>query len=121
MEKSVLLPEGRIRRFTYWSRAIVSIAILIFMFFLARWAKDWIMTLVFTFTVILTNIFMWIQAVKRMQDVNKPGWYFLIPIYGFLLLLAPGTVGPNPYGDDPKNDEGILGTQKNQKQNPPPW
>ena len=50
------------------------------------------------------------QDVKRLHDVDKTGWFIillLIPIvnfiFGLYMLLADGTVGPNRYGDDPKN------------------
>ena len=50
------------------------------------------------------------QDVKRLHDVDKSGWLvilLLIPIVNFILglymLLADGTVGPNRYGNDPKN------------------
>lgn len=47
-------------------------------------------------------------SVKRLHDMNRPGWHFLllvVPIYnlylGFLLFCHPGTAGPNRYGSDP--------------------
>ena len=50
------------------------------------------------------------QDVKRLHDVDKSGWLIillLIPIVNFILglymLFADGTVGPNRYGNDPKN------------------
>ena len=50
------------------------------------------------------------QGVKRLHDLNKSGWLILIccvPIigwvFGLYMLFADGTVGPNPYGADPKN------------------
>lgn len=50
------------------------------------------------------------QDVKRLHDVDKSGWFIIllfIPIINFILglymLLADGTVGPNRYGNDPKN------------------
>jgi uncharacterized membrane protein YhaH (DUF805 family) len=41
-------------------------------------------------------------AIRRLHDVNKSGWFILIPIYNLVLLVTPGTVGPNEYGPDPK-------------------
>ena len=48
--------------------------------------------------------------VKRLHDLNKSGWLILIccvPIIGWVfslyMLFADGTVGPNQYGEDPKN------------------
>ncbi|WP_230372096.1 DUF805 domain-containing protein, partial [Bacteroides thetaiotaomicron] len=50
------------------------------------------------------------QGVKRLHDLNKSGWLILIccvPIIGWVfslyMLFADGTVGPNQYGEDPKN------------------
>ena len=40
---------------------------------------------------------------RRMHDIGKSGWYFLIPIYGQLILtVRNGDVGDNNYGSDPK-------------------
>lgn len=40
-------------------------------------------------------------GVRRMHDVDKSGWFILIPIYNLILACTPGTVGPNQYGPDP--------------------
>lgn len=47
-------------------------------------------------------IFLFVQGIKRMHDVNKSGWYLFIPFYNLVLLLSSGTVGNNDYGIDPK-------------------
>ena len=46
--------------------------------------------------------------VKRLHDLGRPGWHFLllaVPIYNlylaFLMFCREGTVGWNPYGPDP--------------------
>ncbi len=36
-------------------------------------------------------------AVRRMHDVDKSGWFILVPIYNLVLALTPGTVGPNRF------------------------
>jgi uncharacterized membrane protein YhaH (DUF805 family) len=55
--------------------------------------------------------------VRRLHDINQTGWIYLgiivasmIPLIGLIASIAsiviaclPGTVGPNKYGDDPKN------------------
>ena len=38
-------------------------------------------------------------TVRRMHDVDKSGWYQLIPIYSFILSVTAGTSGPNRFGD----------------------
>lgn len=50
-------------------------------------------------------------AVRRLHDVNKSGWFFLIalvPLIGGIWLLilfcSEGTKGANNYGTDPKDN-----------------
>ncbi len=42
--------------------------------------------------------------VRRMHDINKSGWYSIIPIYNIILACQDGTQGTNEYGLDPKVD-----------------
>jgi uncharacterized membrane protein YhaH (DUF805 family) len=44
-------------------------------------------------------------GVRRMHDVNKSGWFVLIPIYNLILAATEGDSGSNEYGPDPKNPE----------------
>jgi uncharacterized membrane protein YhaH (DUF805 family) len=106
MEKSILSYEGRITPMAYWSRAAIGIVILILSYYFLR--RDNTLVLIKLGLQLLVTIFMWIQGVKRLHDSNKSGWHLLIPIYGFILLLAPGTKGENQYGEDPGEDKGIL-------------
>jgi len=39
-------------------------------------------------------------SVRRMHDIDKSGWFVLIPIYNLILLATPSTVGPNRFGPD---------------------
>ena len=41
-------------------------------------------------------------SVRRMHDVNKSGWFLLIPIYSLIIAITDGTKGDNKYGPDPK-------------------
>jgi uncharacterized membrane protein YhaH (DUF805 family) len=38
-------------------------------------------------------------AVRRLHDVNKSGWFYLVPFYNIALFATAGTQGPNKYGD----------------------
>ena len=40
-------------------------------------------------------------GVRRMHDINKSGWFIIIPIYNIYLAVQKGDVGPNQYGEDP--------------------
>lgn len=49
----------------------------------------------------LLIVFLLIQGAKRMHDVDRTGWAFLIPVYNVYLSLLPGTPGNNSFGVDP--------------------
>lgn len=44
-------------------------------------------------------------SVRRMHDVNKNGWFILIPLYNLILLCRDSDQGPNQYGPDSKNED----------------
>jgi len=37
-------------------------------------------------------------AIRRMHDVNKSGWFCLVPIYNLILAARAGDTGPNRFG-----------------------
>ncbi|NCQ61210.1 MAG: DUF805 domain-containing protein [Myxococcales bacterium] len=43
-------------------------------------------------------------GVRRMHDVDKSGWFLLIPLYNLILAITAGTAGPNAFGADPQSD-----------------
>jgi len=96
MEKNIFLSEGRIKRSTYWGRWLISFLITI------PFRNEGLINFSGIVSIII-SIFMIIQGIKRMHDVNKSGWYTLIPIYNLILALSDGTEGPNDYGPDPKH------------------
>ncbi|MBU1086936.1 MAG: DUF805 domain-containing protein [Candidatus Omnitrophica bacterium] len=40
-------------------------------------------------------------GIRRMHDVNKSGWFMLIPIYNLILAVTSGDAGENRFGADP--------------------
>ena len=39
-------------------------------------------------------------SVRRLHDVDKSGWFILVPVYNLILLCTEGTHGDNSYGQD---------------------
>ena len=42
-------------------------------------------------------------GVRRIHDVGKSGWFLLIPIYNFILLVTDSESGENQYGNHLNN------------------
>jgi len=38
-------------------------------------------------------------SVRRMHDVDRSGWFILVPIYNLILLCTASSPGSNKYGD----------------------
>ena len=51
---------------------------------------------------LIIQVIFWIPSlsvsIRRMHDVNKSGWFILVPIYSFILTIRESTVGPNRFG-----------------------
>lgn len=106
--------SGRIRRLHYGLRVLLaslaSVIIVIIWVFSTSINPDTGQNDISTFgalfvclTCFVTIWFALATNAKRCHDLNKNGWWQLIPFYGFVLLFAEGTHGPNNYGDDPKS------------------
>jgi Predicted membrane protein len=120
--------RGRITRKTYILRVLARwfVSFLVLLLFLAiafvegflAEPGSFLFDTVFTaINFVLLSIFIIIyfivtfaQEIKRLHDMNSSGlWLILrfIPlismIYLLMLTFQDGTVGPNNYGDDPKN------------------
>jgi uncharacterized membrane protein YhaH (DUF805 family) len=106
--------NGRLNRLAYFGRSLVvsvaagvlSTGIAFALAFSESTASAglFLSTLVMIAGVAATLVF----VVKRLHDIERPGWHALliaVPIYNLylalLLLFQKGTDGPNPYGADP--------------------
>ena len=96
--------DGRIRRIEYFLSGIVGGIV-----FSIAWALG-IGTFILGAGMVASMWFSLAQGVKRLHDLDKSGWLILlmfVPIvnalFGLYMLFADGTVGPNQYGEDPKN------------------
>ncbi|HYC86104.1 MAG TPA: DUF805 domain-containing protein, partial [Chryseosolibacter sp.] len=107
MMDKLFSPEGRIRRSTFWLRVLVAIAIKLVLLIMAAKPSFELLDIVVS---VFLSAFLVVGGIKRMHDVNKSGWYFLIPVFGFILALRRGTEGPNTFGADPK--DGITNPNK---------
>lgn len=102
--------NGRARRSEYWYFVLGNFIVSMVVGFIEGAIGTTFLGLVYALGTLLPSIAV---AVRRMHDVDKSGWYVLIPIYNIILAATEGTKGPNQYGEDPKgldNDINQIGT-----------
>jgi uncharacterized membrane protein YhaH (DUF805 family) len=93
---------GRISRIAFWLRLLLVLGIYLVSCLLVYCnvyeEDDSFHQYILPFLLV---VFLLIQGAKRMHDVDRTGWAFLIPIYNVYLSLLPGTLGNNSFGVDP--------------------
>ncbi|TAH26021.1 MAG: DUF805 domain-containing protein [Cytophagales bacterium] len=91
--------NGRARRQEYWMFTLVSTIITFVLMFLEYLISVPFLNSIYSLGVLLPSIAV---GVRRLHDINKSGWFLLIPIYNIILLATSGDSGANSYGEDPK-------------------
>lgn len=94
--------DGRARRKEYWYFALFTFFFSIPFSILDIVFESTVPGLIFNLAILLPSLAV---TVRRMHDVNKSGWFCLIPIYNLILTLTDGDKGPNRFGIDPKRPE----------------
>lgn len=113
--------NGRATRSEYWYFALANLSVLVFLLVFggilgAIFASEnaigqgvvcgYIIYMLYSLAVMIPGIAVF---VRRMHDIDKSGWNFLLAIIPFgaivllVFLFTEGTRGTNKYGDDPKN------------------
>ena len=107
--------EGRARRSEFWYFYLIHMLIILglaiaaprisFSFYAAIIGLYTIATIIPTLSI----------TVRRLHDIDKSGWWYLIsliPLVGGIILIVflatEGTYGPNLYGPDPIEEEELL-------------
>jgi len=93
--------NGRARRSEYWYFVLFNIIVTVVLAIIDGATNVPVLRGLYSLAVLLPSIAV---AVRRMHDVNKSGWFALIPIYNLVLACTEGTPGENKYGSDPKQD-----------------
>lgn len=94
--------QGRARRREYWMFILFSFLLALGTAFLDMAIFDgekMVLTGLLRLGLFLPGL---AALVRRMHDVDKSGWFCLIPIYNLILACTAGTKGSNRFGEDPK-------------------
>lgn len=95
--------NGRIRRLEFGLSQILYLVIYLPMYYITFLAYPSAVTMVpFVLLFIFLYWFIIAQGAKRCHDRGNSVWWQLIPFYGFWMLFAPGDIGDNEYGPNPK-------------------
>ena len=97
--------DGRIRRKEYVITHITLYIISLILVSTISEGEEGIFLVIYFVIVVAIVWIQLAQTAKRCHDVNKSGWYQLIPCYTIYLLFADGDRRKNLYGPDPKYKE----------------
>lgn len=108
---------GRSRRKEYWAATLFN-SIFIFIFLASIFIEDHSISKIFSFLygifILITVIPNLSLCIRRLHDVGKSGWFYLIgfiPIINLwpvaLILFVDSEPHTNQWGEDPKKDERI--------------
>lgn len=98
----------------YWTLFTIIVSIVLSLVDASLFASEQygMLSLIFSLVVFIPGLAV---TVRRLHDVNKSGWWFLIvliPLLGVLLLLywevLKGTEGANDYGNNPLESIGAT-------------
>lgn len=92
--------NGRARRSEYWYFVLFNFIIAVVIGLLDGLIHSNILSRLYSLAVMIPGIAV---SIRRVHDVNKSGWYLLIPFYNLVLVCTKGDTGVNQYGADPKN------------------
>ncbi|MDP3917869.1 MAG: DUF805 domain-containing protein [Candidatus Woesebacteria bacterium] len=90
--------KGRSSRKQYWMFVLFNFIIslvLVLVEVLLGIDSNSVLSNIYSMAVLIPSIAI---GVRRMHDLDKSGWFLLIPIYNFILTLTKGTEGDNEYG-----------------------
>jgi ribosomal protein L7/L12 len=91
--------RGRARRSEYWYFVLFNLIISFGFGFVCGLMQVPQLANLYSLAVLIPSIAV---GVRRMHDIGKSGWFYLIPIYNLILACTEGTKGENKFGSDPK-------------------
>ena len=91
--------NGRARRKEYWMFVLFNMIISFGIGFVSGLTSFELLSSVYSLAVFIPSLAV---AIRRTHDAGKSGWFILIPIYNFILLVTDSESGDNAYGAYPK-------------------
>ena len=105
--------NGRASRSEYWGFALVSLCVSMVLRVVDGTFKGgsadgtWFVSDLYMLATILPGIAV---GVRRMHDIDRSGWWVLLPLVNLVFVLMEGTSGENRFGPSPKRAGADLGS-----------
>lgn len=90
--------SGRANRNEYWYFLLFNFVFAVLLGAIGELVGQPKLSTYYSFAMLTPSIAV---LVRRMHDVDKSGWFALIPVYNFILAVTEGTKGENKYGKRP--------------------
>lgn len=90
--------SGRAKRSEYWYFTLFNLIAALFFAALTQSLHSSFFSIIYSLILFFPSLAV---AVRRMHDVDKSGWFILIPIYSLILAIRPGNLGENKFGAEP--------------------
>jgi|GEM_PF-5537976 len=85
------MDEERIGVAEFWIRTMIAVGCIYGIYYITSILCDTITTEIVTYVAgIVVNIYIFLQGIKRMNDIGEYWTKLFIPIYNIILLLRPG-------------------------------
>ncbi|PID70018.1 DUF805 domain-containing protein [bacterium DOLZORAL124_38_8] len=87
--------DGRACRHEFWTFTLVNWAVTIVLGIIGGIIGTTILETIFSLVVLVPGIAV---GIRRMHDINKSGWFILVPFYNIYLFCLKGDEKENQYG-----------------------
>jgi uncharacterized membrane protein YhaH (DUF805 family) len=91
--------KGRASRKEFWMFYLVSFIILFIIGIVEKVFSELAITFVYELTVFIPSLAV---GVRRLHDINRRGWWIIVPIVGYVFMIFKGQEGKNRFGVDPQ-------------------
>lgn len=95
--------SSRASRKEYFGSLIIFLPLSLIITIISYYISDFIGDLVLNILTLVNWIAVITVNIRRAHDVNKSGWYMIIPIYGFVLSISRSHQASNKWGDPRKH------------------
>ncbi|MBA3671856.1 MAG: DUF805 domain-containing protein [Gemmatimonadaceae bacterium] len=92
---------GRSRRSEYWWFVLINFVILVLLSFAGPAGASGynLLTLFYSLASLVPTIAV---SARRLHDIGRSGWWMLVPIVGFVMMIFDSQPGTNEYGPNSK-------------------